>query len=119
MRAIGKVVLLAMTLAAHPVAAAEFAGKYAVKGTDPDGGSDYSGTVTLTRTAEAVYSVVWKIGGDTFVGTGIGGADGLAVGYKSGSNTGIAIYRQEADGVVKGVWTYAGGKKIGEEAWSR
>lgn len=108
-----------MTLTALPAAAADFAGKYAVRGTDPDGGSDYTGVVTLTQTAEAIYSVVWKIGGDTFIGTGIGGAEGLAVGYKSGSNTGIAIYRQDPDGAVKGVWTYAGGKKIGEEVWSR
>lgn len=118
MRFIGMAALAASLLAALP-AAADFKGKYEVTGTDPEGGGTYSGTVTLTQTSEVTYQVVWKIAGDTFIGTGIGGPEGLAVGYKSGANTGIAIYSQESNGAIKGVWTYAGGKKIGEETWSR
>jgi hypothetical protein len=35
--------------------------------------------------------VTWDIGGQTFVGTGIGSEKGLAVSYRSGNQTGLAI----------------------------
>ena len=99
--------------------AADFAPSYDVEGSDPGGGGGkYTGTVSVKRTGPAVYEVVWSIAGEKFTGTGIGGPDGLAVAYKSGTKTGIAIYRQGGSGAVEGVWTYAGGKQVGEENWT-
>lgn len=50
-------------------------------------------------------------------GTGIGSPSGLAVSYKAGTETGIAIYSQAGD-TFAGYWTYAGGKTVGQETWS-
>lgn len=108
----------ACVLVVSPAFAGDFAKTYDVQGSDPGGGGKYRGVVSVKRTAPAIYDVVWTIGSDQYVGTGIGGPDGLAVAYKSGSQTGIAIYRQKASGAVEGVWTYAGGRSVGEETWT-
>ena len=100
-----------MAFAADPV------GHYSVKGTSPNGGSDYSGDVTVQKTGDT-YSVVWTIGDTKFIGTGVGNDEFLTVSYKSGDNTGLALYGHDAEGWT-GVWTYAGGKTLGTEKWVR
>ena len=107
----------AIVLSAVTAFAAEPVGRYSVAGSNPGGGSRYSGTVTVERTGDT-YRVTWDIGGQTFVGTGIGNAEGLAVAYRSGNQTGIAIYASKGNG-WEGVWTYTGGRDIGGEAWTR
>ncbi|HEX2555490.1 MAG TPA: hypothetical protein VHL98_17470 [Microvirga sp.] len=102
--------------AALPAAALE--GQYRVQGTNPGGGGAYAGTVTVQRTGQT-YQVVWQIQGARYVGTGIGGPEGLAVTYRSGNDTGVAIYIPAAQGGFDGVWTYAGGRQVGEERWSQ
>ncbi|WP_155904980.1 hypothetical protein [Methylopila sp. M107] len=109
---------LVLGLLAAPAMAGEFVSNYDVSGTGPGGGGAYKGQVTVKKTGEGVYQVVWVIGKDKFIGTGIGSPDGLAVGYKSGQSTGIAIYHTTETGAVEGVWTYAGGTQIGTENWS-
>jgi hypothetical protein len=109
---------LAACLIASSAYAAEFANRYTVEGQSPGGGSPYEGQVVVKQTSDAIYEIVWTIGSDKFVGTGIGSPEGLAVGYKSGSDTGIAIYSEEKGGVITGFWTYAGGKQIGTEKWT-
>ena len=42
----------------------------------------------------------------------------IAVSYRSGSETGLALYYAEGDDWV-GVWTYANGTRIGVEKWAR
>lgn len=105
-----------LTLIGQAVAA-DFASKYSVVGDNP-GGGQYTGVVTVKRTGQATYQVVWKVGDERYVGTGIGGVDGLAVSYKAGANTGIAILAAGSDGEINGVWTYAGGTEIGKETWT-
>ena len=77
----------------------------------------YSGTVTVERTGET-FRVTWDIGGQTYVGTGIGSEKGFAVTYRSGNQTGLAIYGANGDN-WEGVWTYTGGREVGGEAWTR
>jgi hypothetical protein len=96
--------------------AADPAGSYKVQGTAPDG-STYNGTATVTKTDET-YRVVWKIGDDTYNGTAIGNADFIAISYTSSNETGLALYGPDGAN-WKGIWTYAGGKKIGTELWTR
>ena len=110
------VMAAALSLAALPALAQELGGRYAVKGSAPGGGDAYDGTVTITRTGDVTFQVVWQIGSTRYVGTGIGSIKGLAVAYKSGGDTGIAIYSQSPDG-MSGFWTWAGGKTVGEESW--
>jgi hypothetical protein len=74
--------------------------------------------VSVTKTGDT-YKVVWKIGDDTYVGTAIGNDKVLAVSYKSGANTGLALYGELGDDSWDGVWTYASGTTIGAEVWTR
>lgn len=97
--------------------AAEPVGTYKVEGANPGGDSEYSGTVTVDKTGET-YRVVWVVGGTRYIGTGIGNKEFLAVSYRSGNDTGLALYGEDG-GNWTGVWTYAGGKKVGAEHWLR
>ena len=98
------------------VALADPVGSYRVTGNNPGGGSGYSGSVNVQRTGDT-FRVTWDIGNQTFVGTGIGSRDFLAVSYRSGGQTGLALYAQQSDGSWQGVWTYADGRQIGAERW--
>jgi len=98
-------------LAADPV------GKYDVEGANPGGGDKYHGTVTVEKTGET-YRVVWVVGSTRYIGTGIGNKDFIAVSYRSGNDTGLALYGSDG-GNWTGIWTYAGGRQVGPEVWKR
>jgi hypothetical protein len=115
MRSIFAVALL--VLSAATALAADPVGSYTVEGTNPGGGSHYNGTVSITNTG-ATYRVVWVVGGTRYVGTGIGNKDFIAVSYRSGNDTGLALYGADG-GNWKGLWTYAGGREVGTEIWKR
>ncbi|WP_419759243.1 hypothetical protein [Acidisoma sp.] len=91
-------------------------GHYAVDGTSV-GSGPYTGTVEVTPTGDT-YRVVWKIGSETFIGTGIGNDSFMAVSYASGSTTGLALYSSE-NGDWSGIWAYGGGTTISTENWTR
>jgi len=107
----------ALLLSAATAFAADPVGSYSVSGNNPGGGSKYSGTVTVEKTGQT-YRVIWIVGGTRYVGTGIGDKDFLAVSYKAGNDTGLALYGADG-GNWAGVWTYAGGRQIGAEVWKR
>lgn len=111
--AVAATLILSVTAAfADPV------GRYFVEGTDPGKpNSSYTGTVTVEQTGDT-YKVVWDIEGTKYIGTGIGNKDFLAVSYKSGNNTGLALYAPNSNGWT-GVWTYAGGTQMGTDKWVR
>jgi hypothetical protein len=95
--------------------AAEPTGSYKIVGQLD--GVEYSGTVSVKKTGET-YNVVWVVAGQKYVGTGIGNKESLAVSYRSGNDTGLAIF--EADGGNwDGQWAYTGGQKVGTEVWKR
>lgn len=96
--------------------AADPSGTYDVQGTSPDG-STYSGTATITQTGQT-FRMIWNIGRDKYTGTAIGNKDFLAVSYTSGNESGLALYGADG-GNWKGIWTYAGGTKIGSEILKR
>ncbi len=93
------------------------AGDYSVAGTNPGSSSEYSGSVSVERTGET-YRVVWFVGGKRYIGTGIGNKEFIAVSYKSGSDTGLALYSPDGDN-WKGVWAYSGARAMGTEIWKR
>ena len=101
---------------AGTAALADPAGRYDVAGTNPSG-STYSGSVTVQKTGDT-YKVTWTIGGTRYNGTALGDDKFLAVSYTSGGDTGLALFGADGD-EWKGVWTYAGGTKIGAEAWTK
>jgi hypothetical protein len=100
-----------------PALAGDLIGEYSVVGNSPGSSHRYSGSVTVDRTGDS-YHVVWHIGRETYSGTGIGSQDGVAISYRSGNVTGIAIYYPKGDN-WEGVWTVAGGRTIGLERWTR
>lgn len=100
---------LAATALADPV------GRFSVSGTNPGDNSRYAGTVVVTRTGDT-YRVLWTIGGQQYEGTGIGNKDFIAVSYRSGNQTGLALYGPSGN-TWRGIWTYAGGRQIGSEVW--
>jgi hypothetical protein len=107
----------AIMLSAGTAWAGDPAGTYDVKGSNPGSGTAYSGTVTVERTGQT-FRVIWKIGSETYIGTGIGDENGLSVAYRLGNQTGVAVYAALGAN-WSGVWTYAGSRTIGGEAWSR
>ena len=111
------VACIALVLSAAAAFAADPVGSYTVQGNNPGGGSRYTGTVTISRTGDT-YRVVWVVGSTRYVGTGIGDKDFIAVSYRSGNDTGLALYGSDG-GNWKGLWTYAGGRELGTEIWKR
>lgn len=109
--------MTALCLSTAGAFAADPTGIYSVEGSNPGGGSAYRGTVTVTRTGET-YRVVWVVGATRYVGTGIGNKDFIAVSYRSGTDTGLALYGADG-GNWAGVWTYSGGRDVGAEFWKR
>ena len=107
----------ALLIVSATAALADPVGKYDVEGTNPGNGKTYSGTVSVERTGQT-YKIVWEIGGTSYTGTGIGNKDFMAVSYRSGSQTGLALYAPDGDGWI-GVWTYAGGTQMGTDHWTR
>jgi hypothetical protein len=57
-------------------------GHYMVRGTNPNG-SSYTGEVLVTRTGQT-FRVLWRIGRQSFVGTGIAEDETIAVSYQAG-----------------------------------
>ncbi len=102
---------------AHTAFAGNPVGHYTVEGRNFDGESTYSGTVDVTQT-DATYHIVWVIGSKTTVGTAIGNKEFLAITYKSGKDSGIALY-SAAKSDWDGIWTYAGGTTLSTEHWVR
>lgn len=107
-------VLAAMTVGAD--AQKSPVGRYTVEGRGPDG-STYTGTAEVAQTGET-FRVTWVIGGERFVGTAIGDNQFMSISYRSGSDTGLALLVSEGTGWL-GVWTYAGGTRLGQERWAR
>jgi hypothetical protein len=98
-------------------ALADPVGRYWIQGTNPGDGRTYSGEVAVTKTGDT-YRVVWIIAGQTYTGTGIGSDNFLAVSYRSGNETGLALYGRRSDGSWHGIWTYAGGRQVGTDRWT-
>lgn len=108
---------LFLATAMVPAAADDPVGSYDVSGTDPSNRGTYSGTASIEKTGET-YRVVWQIGSDRYVGTGVGNDQFIAVSYRFGNESGLALYSSSGRG-WKGVWTYSGGRQLGTEIWTR
>jgi hypothetical protein len=98
-------------------ALADPVGKYTVRGSSPGTDRTYEGQVMVRKTGDT-YQIVWEIGGQIAVGTGIGGDNFLVVTYLSGRQVGLALYRRKPDGSWEGRWTQLGGRVIENEHWT-
>jgi hypothetical protein len=112
-----RTVVVALVMSTTVAFAGDPVGRYNVVGSNPGGKGRYMGTVTVARTGDT-FQVTWDIGNQSFIGTGIGNDKGLAVTYRSGNQTGLAIYGAK-DNNWEGAWTYTGGREVGGETWTR
>ena len=103
-------------LAGSAAAQKSVVGRYNVEGRSPDG-VPYTGSVEVVATGDT-FRVTWVIDGQRYLGTGIGDGDFITVSYRSGNDTGLALLVNE-NGVWSGIWTYAGGTRLGQERWTR
>jgi hypothetical protein len=86
-------------------------------GTSPGGGGAYKGSVSVTAKGD-VYDVQWKIGASTYIGVGILTDSDFSIAYYGGTITGVAVYREQADGTWKGAWALVGSSRLGTENWT-
>lgn len=110
------VVAAALIALGSTAALADPVGRYAVEGKTPEG-APYTGTATVEKTGET-YRVVWVVGRDKLTGTAVGNDEFFAVTYRSGNDTGVAVYGRDGDDWA-GIWTYSGGKAVGAELLKR
>lgn len=101
------------------LALAEGPGRYAISGIDPRNREAYSGTAQLTKTGQDTWRIVWRIGGQTWNGHGIGDGKVLAVNYSGQGATGIFLMIAKDGGGYEAVWSYTGDTKIGTEEWRK
>jgi hypothetical protein len=62
--------------------------------------------------------VVWQIGSQFFIGTGVLDGSFFGIWFQSGDFTGVALYAAIGDG-WKGKWVTAGGTLLGAKEWQR
>lgn len=95
----------------------DITGRYAVAGTNPDGGM-YQGTAEISKRG-ATYRIRWVIGvSETYEGVGILEGDVLAVSFSSGTTSGVVLYRVEK-GKLTGRWAVLGGDAVYRETLTR
>ena len=104
-------------LAPFAAFAADPVGRYTIEGAGPNNGAAYTGTVEVSRTGDT-FRVTWLIDGQRYVGTAIGNNQNLAVAYRSGNETGLAVYGENGSNWT-GTYAYAGGSQLGTERWTR
>lgn len=80
-------------------------GDYSVRGTNPGGRSNYSGSANITAGDELnTYKIHWRVG---TIYDGVGKLEGNSFNVKWGTPTapvGTVIYTLEPGGILKGVW---------------
>ena len=111
-------IIAVLALFTNATAFADAVGYYKVSGTMPSDGSPYSGEVVIDLTGRNVVRVVWDIGGERYVGTGISSQNYLAISYRRGNAQALALFSQGDNGTWSGMWTYVDDQKIGTERWA-
>jgi hypothetical protein len=89
------------------------ASHYEANGTNPDG-SKYSGTADVTVISDTTYTIVWKIGDETYKGFGMRLNDSLAATYMIDGEPGLIIYKVDGNG-LNGAWAIRGHDGVGTE----
>jgi len=108
--------LASALMVATPAFAVDLGGHYKVSGKNSDG-SAYHGDAEIVVTSQNTCRITWKTGG-TSVQNGIcmrnGDAFSAAYSFTDGT-VGLVIYELHDDGSMKGLWTIADKKGVGEE----
>jgi hypothetical protein len=109
--------LVCALLGATPVFAAEVdvGGTYKVNGKNLDG-SAYEGQAEIVVTTENTCRITWKNGSSVQHGICMRNGAAFSAAYAFSDGTvGLIIYELGDDGSMKGLWTIADKKGVGEE----
>ena len=104
-----------------PAAVGEIAGNYSVKGTNPGGGSPYTGSLLVTK-RDKVYQFSWKSGGASYEGVGVQAGNTVGVAFASGGDgkgCSVVHYQVDASGGLNGQWGAWGENASGNETATR
>jgi hypothetical protein len=116
-----KAITLALALAAASAAPAlAVEGRYKVEGRIPGQERNYDGEAVVKRTGQT-FTVAWRIGNSTHVGTGIMIDNKLTVVYQGiggGGRPGLVIFDVRDDRIGEGIWTELGLQEVGTENWT-
>ena len=107
-------ILLAGSLWPAFAAAQNIGGTYTVRGTNFDG-SPYGGEAQINIISTTTCEIMWKTAGETSSGFCMRNGDAFAAGYVMGDNVGLIIYKADADGTLRGLWTIKGMNGSGTE----
>ncbi len=91
-------------------AAPNLAGEYDATGTNPDGGSPYTASLTITP-RDDVYQFSWTSGKNDYDGVGVSTDSAVAVAFttgKDGEGCGVVLYKVNPDGSLDGKVGYWG-----------
>lgn len=94
-------------------------GDWLVNGHNPGDERPYKGHVSVIKSGET-YTVMWRFGSTTYVGTGIEQGNSFAVTFKpsQGQMVGIALFVKQGE-QWSGRWSTMGGQAVGQEIWSK
>lgn len=115
----GLAALLALGFFMAEPASARGPGNYKVTGKEASGGG-YTGSAALTQTGESTWSIVWKIGSQTWRGYGIGDGKIVALNFSGHGQTGVMlIVAKDDNSGYDAAWAYTGAKEVGYEEWKK
>lgn len=79
----------------------------------------YKGYINVIRSGDT-YTVLWRFGTTTYIGTGLDVGDAFAVSFiqpqSQSQVVGLALFRKQGQNWV-GRWTQLGSKSLGKETW--
>lgn len=122
MKQIAAVAAAALVVGLAIPAAAQPAGEYTVRGTNPDR-SEYLAVARVERAGDR-YQVVWTFGaaggpGAETRGLGLFINNVFAVSYPGTGGAGLAMFILRPDGTWDGRWVMPSQERWGEEVWTR
>lgn len=99
-------------------------GDWLCNGQNPGDQRQYKGQVSVIKSGET-YTVLWRFGSSTYIGTGVLVGDSFAVSFTQNQMTpqpnpvvGLVLFKQRGAG-WEGQWTQMGSKSLGKENWVR
>lgn len=111
--------LFSQGLFASPALAEAPLGDWLVQGQNPGDQRTYKGQVSVIASGET-YTVLWRFGGTTYIGTGIDVGNAFAITFRPTESMFVGlVLLEKKDGAWQGKWTQMGGKTIGLERWQK
>lgn len=112
---------VALLSQAAPALAEAPLGDWICSGSNPGDSRSYRGYVNVLRSGDT-FTVLWRFGTNTYLGTGLDLGDAFAVSFIQPQNdsqvVGLALFRKQGQNWV-GRWTQIGSKSLGQETWSK